>query len=358
MKRLYLILLIIVVTALIFGGCAQPAPSPAPAPSPTATPKPTSAPAPKAELPKAAGIATHPKGSSYNAIGAGIAKIISLHTPISTTDRPFAAVTSWISLLNSGEIEMGMIGNTDLWKSTHGVEPYTQAYKNVRLIAGGTDNVVGWVVRGDSGIKTFAQLKGKKLAFQQEIADIILAPVKANGLDPNKDIIKVPATGVTGSVDALMEGRVDAAWASVGMAKIQEAIAKIGNVTWLPVAGSEDDAAAKMIRELLPGMAPKFFKAGSQPTLVNDAVLMTLSGAFVTHKGFSEEAVYVITKALAGSQAELTPIHPMFEGWVRAMVSETLFAPYHPGAIRYYQEAGLWSNKIEEIQKKLLTEFK
>ncbi len=90
--------------------------------------------------------------------------------------------------------------------------------------------MLSWVVSTKSGIKTLAQLKGKKVAVQQEgaIAVIQVTLIRAAGLDPDKDIVKVPAAGVTESVDALMEGRVDASWASVGMSKIQEATA-----TWL-----------------------------------------------------------------------------------------------------------------------------
>ena len=44
------------------------------------------------ELPKSLTIGTHPKGSSFNAIGSGIAKVVSLNTPMSTVDRPFACL--------------------------------------------------------------------------------------------------------------------------------------------------------------------------------------------------------------------------------------------------------------------------
>ena len=70
-----------------------------------------------ADLPKKVQIATHPKGTSLNIIGSGMAKVISMHTSISAVDRPYTGYTAWLPLLNKGQIDMGIGTNPDAYSS-------------------------------------------------------------------------------------------------------------------------------------------------------------------------------------------------------------------------------------------------
>lgn len=47
-------------------------------------------------LPKTISIATHPKGSLMNFIGGGFAKVVTSHTPIKASDRPFTGYMAWV----------------------------------------------------------------------------------------------------------------------------------------------------------------------------------------------------------------------------------------------------------------------
>jgi hypothetical protein len=70
----------------------------------------------------------------------------------------------------------------------------------------------------------------------------------------------------------------------------------------------------------------------------------------------SDEAVYQTLKAALQNQQELVSVHPVFKGWTaKGSVSPDAAIPYHPAAIRYYKEAGLWSDAMEAMQKKLLS---
>jgi len=310
-----------------------------------------------AELPKAVSIGTHPKGSSFNAIGSGIAKGISLHTRISAVDRPFAGYTKWLPLLNKGEVDMGIVGNVDCYHARQGLTPFKDKHPNLRMISSGTDVKLGYFVRADSGIKTMADFKGKRVIIDPMgagMGGIQRVMIKAAGLDLKKDLTAIPVAGVTEAVDALIDGRADAAYASVGMGKVKEAMQKVGSIYWVPVSGSADDAAAKIIKKELNGVDIKYYKSGSIPTLNNDAWLIAYPINLVTHAKFSEEATYIITKAISENQKELSPIHPFLRGWVELMVSTNIVLPYHPGAIRLYKEAGKWSDEVDQINQKLL----
>jgi len=310
-----------------------------------------------AEPVKSVSIGTHPKGSLFNIIGSGFAKVISLHTSISASDRPFTGIITWLPLLNKGEIGLGIVGSPDLHWAYNGVKPYAEM-KNLRIIGSGNGLVLGFMTRKDSGIKTIADLKGKRVGIDagslgtKSNQEAIL---RAAGLDFEKDIKKIPVAGVVMSIEAFMQGRADTAWASVGMGKVKEASAKVGGVYWLPVIGSADDPEKEKLEEKL-FVNVKFFKAGSAPEMNNDTWLLDLPINLATHKAMSEDVVYKITKVIWEKENELVPIHPVFRNWTKAMVSEKATVPYHPGAIRYYKEIGEWSDTMDAVQKELLGE--
>jgi TRAP transporter TAXI family solute receptor len=311
-----------------------------------------------AELPKALSIGTHPKGSSFNAIGSGIAKVISLHTPITAVDRPFAGYSKWLPLLNKGGVDLGIVGNVDSYSAYHGLTPFKEPNKNLRMLTSGNDVVLSYIVRSGSGIKTYADFKNKRVIIDPTGAGtggIQKVLISAAGLDLHKDIKAIPVAGVTEAVDALIDGRADAAWASVGMGKVKEAIQKVKGIYWVPVCSSPDANDGKIIRKELEaqGVELKYFEPGVLSTLDNSAWLVTYPVNLATHKGLNEEAAYLIVKAIWNNQNELSPIHPMLKGWVKKMVSKNIVFPYHPGAVRFYKEVGAWSNEMEQLQQKL-----
>ena len=99
-----------------------------------------------------------------------------------------------------------------------------------------------------------------------------------------------------------------------------------------------------------------FVRAGEDPDVKNDVWLMDTPIYLATHKNFSEEAAYQITKTIWRNQKELMSIHPKFKDWTtNVMVSADAAIPYHPGTIRFYKEVGAWSDIMDQVQKKLLS---
>ena len=310
-------------------------------------------------LPKTLSIATHPKGSLLNFIGGGFAKVITSYTPIKASDRPFTGYMAWVPLMNNGELDMGIVTSPESYTAYAGQGPYKQALKNLRVVSVGASVLLSYVVRADSGIKTMAELKGKRVAIDR--ASYVTKVenetcVQAAGLDPKKDITAVPVAGVAELMYSIMDGRADAGWASIGSSQVKEVAGRVGGVRWLSMAGGPDDAAAKLIKEKVAGSRIVQIKAGQDPDVKNDAWILDTPIYLATHSNFSDEAVYQVLKASMQNQKELVSIHPVFKGWtLKGSVSPDAAIPYHPGAIRYYKEAGLWSDAMEAAQKKLLS---
>jgi TRAP transporter TAXI family solute receptor len=61
----------------------------------------------------------------------------------------------------------------------------------------------------------------------------------------------------------------------------------------------------------------------------------------MTSADVAEEVVYAITKEVFENLADFKKLHPAFQVLTRQDMLQGLSVPLHPGAIRYYREAGL-----------------
>jgi hypothetical protein len=310
-------------------------------------------------LPKTVSIATHPKGSLMNFIGGGFAKVITSHSSMKASDRPFTGYMAWVPLVDAGELDMGIVNSPESVAAYMGEGPYKQPLKNLRVISSGASILLSYVVRADSNIKTMAELKGKRVpidraSYTTKVQNEMV--ITAAGLDLKKDITAVPVAGVAELMSGVMDGRADAGWGSVGSSQVKEVAGRVGGLRWLSVCGSPEDAAAKFIREKKTGSRIVHIKAGQDPDVKNDAWVVGIVIYLATNKNLSDEAVYEVTKAGWQNHKELVAIHPIFKDWSpQNAVSPDVAIPYHPGAIRFYKEAGAWSDAMDRIQIQLLS---
>jgi TRAP transporter TAXI family solute receptor len=279
---------------------------------------------------------------------------------MTAVDRPYTGYETFVPLTDKGSLDMAIGAMGPLFDAYrgHGYMALKGKCPNLRIICGGNSLMTAWIARPGSGIKTVKDLKGKRIAIDATSKATGARPrglIRAAGLDPEKDVTLVPYAGLPAGIAALMEGRVDAAWCAVGTAATTEAYAKFGGIVWVSVAESGDDAGAKFIREDMPGEVAFFLKAGSAPQVDNDAWVVQSFNSLFSHKGFSDEAAYLIARALWKNNDQLLAIHPAFKTWHENMVLDLGLVPYHPGAIRFYKEIGAWSDKLDKLQQRGLS---
>jgi uncharacterized protein len=71
------------------------------------------------------------------------------------------------------------------------------------------------------------------------------------------------------------------------------------------------------------------------------------------------EVVYQVLKATWQNVDKLAPLHPWLKGWNhKQMFWAKPSVPYHPGAVRFYKEQGVWTAETEERQQGLLRQAK
>ena len=163
--------------------------------------------------------------------------------------------------------------------------------------------------------------------------------MKAMGADMN---MFKGTTELTSSqqVKALCDGKIDACGYSVGfpngaMEEAATCAAKAMpiNLTGGPVQGLIDgaDYYAKAV-------IPKGTYTGQK----KDVTTFGVKATFVTGANVSEELVYLVTKAVMENFEDFKKQHPAFAFLEKKnMIKDGLSAPLHPGAMKYYKEAGL-----------------
>ena len=193
-----------------------------------------------------------------------------------------------------------------------------------------------------SRIKDFKSLKGKVVNIgnpgsgQRGTMEELM---KAQGVD-NSYFKSVTELTSSEQVKALCDGKIDAFGYSVGFpngAMEQAATCKAKaspiNLTGSPVQGLIDgaDYYAKAV-------IPK----GTYSNQKKDATTFGVKATVVTSANVSEELVYLVTKAVMENFDDFKAQHPAFSFLKKEdMIKAGLSAPLHPGAIKYYKEAGL-----------------
>ena len=75
----------------------------------------------------------------------------------------------------------------------------------------------------------------------------------------------------------------------------------------------------------------------------------------VAREGLPEDLVYTIVKVLWEQNTALTSINSQLQDWIPDhFVTELNRIAYHPGAIRFYKERGVWTQTMESRQQDLL----
>jgi uncharacterized protein len=314
------------------------------------------------KLPASTTIGTNPAGTAFYAVSAGLAKVISGAGPMQAVVQPYTGSSTFMPLLDSGEIDFGIINAVEMNLGYQGPAKLKISGKNplphvpnTRLIMRGSPLSVSLVVRKDSPIKTVHDVKGKRVTGEYPANIAIWYHIYtelANAGYTWDDVKVVPVPSVNDGVDALVQGRADVSNHAIGVAKIKEADAAVG-VRFLSLDCSPQGEAR--VRQAVPGYYLITLKAGSSTGIVGDTCVLAYDIYMLGHKGLSNEVVTHALKAIWDNIDKLPPLNPQFQEWTRERAaSADVTVPYHPAAVQFYKEKNLWNAKMDEAQKRLL----
>jgi len=314
------------------------------------------------QIPRSVTVAANPPGTVFYALASGMAKVVSEGAPFQMVVQPYTGTSTFLPLLNTGEIDFAVNNAVDMALSYQGPErlkiggrnPFAHT-PNVRLVMRGSVLMVGLLARKDSGIRTIYDVKGKRLTgeYPAQLSNWYnLLGFLATASMTWNDVKIVPVPAVNEGVDALVQGRADVAMHALNSAKIREADAAVG-VRHVSLDCSPE--GEKRLRNAVPGYYPRWLKPGQALAIVEDTCVNAYDIYLTSHKAAPDKVVNTVLKGVWDNIEKLPPFHPSFREWTRERaVTPEVTIPYHPAAIPFYKERGLWSAKMDEAQRNLL----
>jgi TRAP transporter TAXI family solute receptor len=288
---------------------------------------------------------TTPAGSYSNSAASAMAKVVTDKAKLRMTVQ--AQASSGYEEVEAGTAEFTVSNSFDstFWATGTGDYSKQPPSKVLRHVAAITPYRVALHVRADSDIHKIADLKGKRVgsdfASQKTIARIISAHL-ANGALSYKDVVGVPSPNVQRQGEDFKAGRIDALFFALGGPLVKEAAVALGGLRVLEVDSSA--AALKRLQELLPGAYIQSVQPGPQADgVLKPTNIVHFDMNLNTSAKVSDDVVYRVTKALHESKKELMEIFPPFGLFVpENMAKPQIGIEFHPGAIKFYQEAKMW----------------
>ena len=248
-----------------------------------------------------------------------------------------------LNTIRAGELDMGVAQSDWQYHAWNGTSKFEAQgpNKDLRAVFSVHPEPFTVVARKDSGIKTFEDLKGKRVNIgnpgsgQRGTMEVVMA---AYGW--TKDDFKLASELKSAEQSsALCDNKVDAMVFTVGhpSGSIKEASTSCDSVI-VEVAGPKIDKLVKDNDYYRTATVPGGMYRGT-PT---DTKTFGVGATFVTSAKVPDEVIYTVVKAVFENFDQFKKLHPAFGVLKKEeMIKDGLSAPLHDGAVKYYKEAGL-----------------
>lgn len=247
-----------------------------------------------------------------------------------------------------GRASYGLMGNEILFASDASYEFAARDWgpQDLRVLLGRPAGV-GLVAGGDTDIETPADLPGVSVGFVEASPSTTLnteAALAFAGLTPD-DVEKIMYPGYGAMLAAFVAGEVDVVPVTPAVAALREAEAGRG-FRWLDMPGEDTEGWAR-ISDRSSLFQPRTITVGAGISEDNPAQLMGYSYPQITTLATADEdEVYNLVKALDLSFPAYKDANADMPLWVLEESGTTPSgAPFHPGAIRYLRERGIWDDQ-------------
>jgi TRAP transporter TAXI family solute receptor len=225
---------------------------------------------------------------------------------------------------------------TDAWKGNPEAG-FPSSRTKIRLIGAAFPNYIHIIARADANIHSLSDLRGKRVSVgAARSGNELNARALLSAVDMSyADLLQVEYLAYGESVDLMVKEQLDAAIisAGLGVAAVNRAASQIP-IVLVPV---QPDVIEKTRNMFFAGAIP----SNTYPSQSTEVPTAALNNFFVTTADAADDAVYRITKTIFTNLGELQSAHPAARtiSVEKALVLRPI--EIHPGAIRYFREAGL-----------------
>ena len=276
----------------------------------------------------------------YYPLGGAMSQLVTSKNPgIEITAQATGATGENLRLVQAHDIDLAIVQNDLTHAAYNGLEPFTSKNQDILAIARLYPEYLHVVATKESGIKTMADFKGKRISVgargsgnEANCRQIF----EFYGLDyENIEPIFLPY-GET--ADMFKDRQVDAFVFTIGSPNpaIQD-ITTLQEIVFVPVDGAERDA----IYEKFPYLTKDVLPANSYNGQTQPVETMSVQAILVANKNLSDDTVYAITKTIFDNLPELVMAHNTAALFSLDKYMDGVTIPLHPGAERYFKEKGL-----------------
>lgn len=320
------------------------------------------APVPQSEaaeqMPAVVSISTKEPGSTSYATNIPIAAVVSKYAGFKFSVEPVGDFDKVAPYLEKGQMHLVSSSSEEMLANYKGMWGVREARPWIRMVLNHYEAPYVWFTQADSSINSFKDVEGKRVACYVAghphfgwFTDQLL---KSYGV---KNVRQVRVPNSTASTTELVEGRADVATSTVSP-RLMNAEKSPRGMKLIPMTKDDVDFVNKQAGfaicefQTIPAgyIGLKAFAQGWKS--------LGVRAAWGTHKDVSEELIYRLIKTTYEHYDEYKTAYPRCAFFTLENALKTFPTPYHPGAIRYFKEKGIWTADHEKTQQKLLSELK
>ncbi|MDH5179187.1 MAG: TAXI family TRAP transporter solute-binding subunit [Gammaproteobacteria bacterium] len=285
-------------------------------------------------------LGTATKGGGFQLFGQTLVEVVNEHPGgIKLTEQPTKGSKENLPLLEQGKIDMGLVEGNAARQALVGID---REPTRLKVLAVMYPNPGMFVVRADSSYQTIADLKGKVIAFGTRASGLrILARdvLDGLGLNPEQDFQPVILDKAGDGPRMVLDKEVDALWgAGIGWPGFVKVAAGPNGARF--IAPSHDQI--KQILHKHPHLKTMSIPAGTYTGQDKQIDSVGLWSLILVRPDLPEKTVYQLARAIHRSEAKMA--QQLKQGaytTAKNTVQHVDVTQLHPGAARYYREAGL-----------------
>jgi hypothetical protein len=285
-------------------------------------------------------LATGGTAGTYYPFGGAMAKIWnSKIKDMNVTAQTSGASGENVRLINKKEVELALVQSDTLDFAFSAKEAFKEPLKGMSVIATLYPEIVQVVVAAGSPIKSFADLKGKKVG--------VGAP--GSGTEANfrqlldaygmkKEDVNAQYLSFSESAEAFKDKHIDAFIVTAGIPNA--GIMDVSTQNEIRILDIPVDVTAKLTQKY-PFLAAVKVPANTYKGLTADVSTVAVNAVLIAGNQLKDDMVYNLTKALFENQAELAAAHAKGKELDIKYAVQGVSIPFHPGAVKYFKEKGL-----------------
>ncbi len=267
-----------------------------------------------------------------------VATVINEKTDMKLTVQSSGASKANILDIADGIVDLAIVQNDVMDYAYNGTSLFESdgAIKSFSTLGAVYAEVCQIVARADSGIKTVADLEGKKVSVGDSGSGVEFNAQQILGAyDITFDEIDKQNLSFQASADALKDGKIDAFFCTAGAPTV--AITDLSTTTGIVLVEIDDAHLAKLQKDY-GFYAAYTVPAGTYNGIDKDAQTVAVKATFIVSNELSEETVYDLTKAIYENVDEYS--HDKAKEMNLEYAVSSISVPFHPGAEKYFKEVG------------------